>query len=176
MFTMHCMPKLAAIALAVAALMGTLLASPAPAAELKSAEVVGGWVGELPCPFTAAEPSASDATIVMFECVSGSMWEGTWVGHTLYRAAGTLDVVSGDIHATVDETLVGLVSATRAAGTLHLVGSVEVDGATGSMVVRERIVGGTGAFEGSSGTAVFDGAQVALVAGHGGYQGTWTHR
>jgi hypothetical protein len=71
MFTTHCMPKLAAIALAVAALMGTLLASPAPAAEPK---------------------------------------------------------------------------------------------------------GGTSAFEGSSGMVVFDGAQVALVAGHGGYQGTWTHR
>ena len=131
MFTMHRMPKVAAIALTVAALIGTLPASPACAAEMKSEEVVGGWVGELPCPFTTAEPSASDATTVMFECMSGSTWDGTWVGHTVYRVVGTLDVVTGDIHATVDETLVGLVSATRTVGTLHLVGSAEVDGATG---------------------------------------------
>lgn len=77
MFTMRCTPKPATIALAVAALIGTLLASPAPAAEPKSTEVVGGWVGALPCPFTSAKPSASSPTVVPFECVSGAIWDGT---------------------------------------------------------------------------------------------------
>lgn len=175
MITMRFSIKVAGIVLVVAGLTGTFLAPSVEAAELKTEDVVGGWVGELPCPFTSAEPSASGAATVAFECVSGTTWDGSWVGHTFYRVAGTLDVVRGDIHATVDETLVGAVSVTHAAGTLHLLGTVEVDGATGAMVVRERIAGGTGAFEGSSGTVVFDGSQVALVVGHGGYQGNWTH-
>jgi hypothetical protein len=172
MIAMRFFIKVAGIVLVAAGLTGTLPAPSVAAAELNTEDVVGGWVGELPCPFTSAEPSASGATTIAFECASGTTWDGSWVGHTFYRVAGTLDVVGGDIHAIVDETLVGLVSTTRAAGTLHLLGTVDVDGATGAMVVRERIVGGTGAFEGSSGTAVFDGSQLAL---HGGYQGSWMH-
>lgn len=175
MIAMRFFIKVAGIVLVTAGLTGTLPAPSVAAAELKTEGVVGGWFNGLPCPFTAAEPPASNSSTVAFECMSGSIWDGSWVGHTLYRVAGTLDVVTGDIHATVDETLLGVVSATRAAGTLHLVGTADVDGETGTLIVRERIVGGTGAFEGSSGTVVFDGAQVALVAGHGGYQGSWTH-
>jgi hypothetical protein len=175
MITIRSFVKAAGVALVAAGLVGSLLAPSVEAAESKTEDVVGGWLGELPCPFTSVAPSAGSATTVAFVCVSGTTWDGSWVGHTVYRVAGTLDVASGDIHATIDETLNGLVSATRAAGTLHLVGTVDVDGATGAIVVRERIVGGTGAFEGSSGTVEFDGAQVALVVGHGGYQGTWAH-
>jgi hypothetical protein len=159
----------------VVGLAGDVAPSPVRAAEVQSEEVVGGWLGELPCPFTAAKPSASAPRFVRFECVSGSTWDGVWVGHTVYKAVGTLDIATGDIHAIVGETLFGVISATRAAGTLKLIGTVDVDGATGTFLAWEQIVGGTGAFEGSSGDVVFEGFQAAAVAGHGGYHGTWTH-
>jgi hypothetical protein len=129
--------KGAGVAVVVAGLMGSGLFT-AEAGESTTEAVVGGWVGELPCPFTSAGPSAGRPTTILFECVSGTTWDGDWLGHTAYRAAGTLDVVSGDFHATLDETLTGLVSATRAGGTLHLLGTVDVVGATGALVVRER--------------------------------------
>ena len=155
----------------------TLTVAPPPVAavEFHAEDVVGGWVGELPCPFTSLTPGSGSTTTAAFECVSGTTWDGVWTGHTMYRVAGTLDVVSGDMHATIDETLIGLVAATQATGTLHLLGAVDVVGATGAAVVRERIVGGTGAFLRSSGTVEFDGTQVALAVGHGGYRGTWIH-
>jgi len=100
------------VALIVIALMSNTVMPRARAAEARTDEVVGGWFGELPCPFTAATPSPSTPTIVPFECVSGSTWDGTWVGHTVYRAEGTFDLATGDLHATVDETLFGVVSTT----------------------------------------------------------------
>jgi hypothetical protein len=174
MITMRAFIRFGGVTLVAAGLSGVFGSPPVGAGQLKTEDVVGGWLGELPCLFTSATPSAS-ARAVPFECVSGTAWDGAWVGHTTYRAVGTFDAASGDIHATIDETFVGLVSATRAAGTLHLLGTVDIDGASGTGLVRERLVGGTDAFDGSSGTVVFDGAQVAAVVGHGGYQGTWTH-
>ena len=175
MTTMRSIPKLVGMAITVTAAAGSLLVAPAAAAEPKAEEVRGGWFGALPCPFTSVSPPASSSTVVPFECVSGSMWDGAWAGQTAYRLVGTMDLVSGDIHATLDETLVGMVSATRRPGLLHLAGTVDVDGATDTLVVWERIIGGSGAFAGSSGTVVFDGFQAAAVVGHGGYHGTWTH-
>ena len=174
-FTMHRMLSLAALALAVAALVETLPASPAIADERKSTEVVGGWVGALPCPFIAGKPSASYPTVVPFECVSGSTWDGTWVGHTVYRATGSVDLLTGDLHGTVDETFVGVPGPSGAPGTLRFLGTVDADGATGSVVLRERIVAGTGGFAGSSGDVLFHGAHVGPLVAHGGYHGTWTH-
>jgi hypothetical protein len=168
--------KAAGVTLAAAGLIATLLMPSAGAAEFTTQTVIGGWIGELPCPFTSAAPSADNQSAVPFECVSGTTWDGAWVGHTVYRAVGTVDLVSGDFHATLDETLTGLVAATRQAGTLHLLGTVDVVGATGECVVHERMVGGTGAFAGSTGTVEFDGNQVAVALGHGGYHGTWSHR
>ena len=171
MVTMHSLTTFVGVAMALSG----LLATPVAATDPKAEEVLGGWFGELPCPFTSVVPSLSSPTIIPFECVSGSTWDGGWAGHTVYRAVGTLDLVSGDIHATVDETLVGVVAATQESGTLQLVGTVDIDGATGTFLARERIVGGTGAFEGSAGTVDFEGFQAAAVVGHGGYHGTWAH-
>jgi len=168
--------KGAGLAVAAVGLIASLLVPSAAAAESTTQNVVGGWVGELPCPYTALSPAAGGLTNVPFECVSGTTWDGAWVGHTVYRAVGTMNVLTGDFHATLDETLTGVIAATHAPGTLHLLGTVDVDGDTGECVVHERIVGGTGAFAGSIGTVEFDGNQLATVLGHGGYHGTWTHR
>lgn len=176
MTTTRALVRTAGLAVAGAGLITSLLTPSATAADTPTQPVLGGWIGELPCPFISASPTASSPTTVPFECVSGTTWDGDWVGHTVYRVVGTVDLVTGDLHATLDETLTGLVAATHGAGTLHLLGTVHVVGATGACVVRERIVGGTGAFEGSSGAVEFDGQQVAVAVGHGGYHGTWTHR
>jgi hypothetical protein len=168
--------KRAGLTLATTGLLGSVLMPSAAAAESITDNVIGGWVGELPCPYTSLSPFAGGSTGVPFECVSGTTWDGAWVGHTVYRAVGTMNLITGDFHATLDETLTGMVAAAHAPGTLHLLGTVDVDGLTGACVVHERMVGGTGAFEGSSGTVEFDGNQVATVLGHGGYHGRWTHR
>ena len=175
MTKLRSMPRVAAIAMVVAGFTVILPGPPVEAAELKAQEVVGGWLNELPCPFTSARPSTATPTVVPFECVAGSTWDGDWVGHTRYRLVGTMDLVTGDFHGKVDETLVGVVGATRVPGTMHLVGTFAVDGATGTVVVWEQILGGTGAFAGSSGTVVFEGTVLAAGTGHGGYHGTWTH-
>lgn len=148
--------------------------SPVGADELQTQPVVGGWIGALPCLITSVAPTSSSPTTVPLECVSSTTFTGSWTGHTVYRLSGVLDLLTGDLHGFVDETLVGVVTSTRAAGTLHLVGPLVVDGATSTVVVRERIVGGTGAFLGSSGIVEFVGLAVGGV-GQGGYHGTWTH-
>ena len=148
----------------------------AEAAVVKTEDLVGGWVGDLPCPLRSAELSAGNPMTVRFECVSGTTWDGDWVDYTVYRAVGVLDVVSGDSRTALDEALTGLLAATRAVGTPHRVGTVEVVAATGAVIERERMVGGTGAFAGSSGTVMSVGNQVGPVSGRGGYQGTWTLR
>lgn len=155
--------------------MGTLAVPPLRAAAFRTEDVVGGWVGELPCLVTSAAPSASAPTMLPIECVSGTTWLGSWTGHSLLRAFGTLDLATGDAHASIDETFFGVVTATRAPGALHLLGTVDLDEASHTIVVRERLVGGTGAFVGSSGTVVFEGLQVGPVVGQGGYHGTWMH-
>jgi hypothetical protein len=168
------MAKIALVLTASGGLMVPMVAPQARADEWPTQEVVGGWIGVLPCLITSAKPTSSSPTTVPFECVSGTTFNGSWTGHTVYRLSGTLDLLTGDLHGFVDETLVGIVTSTRAAGTLHLAGRLAVDGATSTVVVRERILAGTGAFLGSSGIVEFVGLGVGGV-GQGGYHGTWTH-
>ena len=136
--------------------------------------VMGGWIGELPCVFTSATPTPSRPTLLPISCTSGTTWDGDWAGHTHYVVAGTLDVVTGNFHGTIDETLIGMVTRSRAVGTLHLIGTVDLDGATNTLVVAESLAGGTGPFAGAGGNVTFEGVQASGVIGHGGYHGMWT--
>jgi hypothetical protein len=136
--------------------------------------VRGGWLGELPCGLTSVAPSPSTPTTLTFSCASGTTWDGVWAGHTHYVVNGTLDLVTGNASGTIDETLVGVVTASASPGTLHLVGTFDVDGATNTIEVDETLVGGTGAFAASHGHVTFEGVQLSGAAGHGGYHGTWT--
>jgi hypothetical protein len=173
MTRMRCVTKIAGVVVAATGLMASL-APPVRAEEPRTEDVVGGWVAELPCLVTSAAPALSTPTTVPLSCASGTTWDGSWTGHTFYRLSGTLDLVTGDFHGDVDEMLVGFVTVTRAAGTLHLVGTLDVDGASNTVVVGERIVGGTGAFGRSSGTVIFEGLALGTV-GQGGYHGAWMH-
>jgi hypothetical protein len=101
------------------------------------------------------------------------LWDGTWTGHTVFVATGTFNAASGDADATIDRTFVGFVTADRAAGTMHLIGTMHIDGASNTESIHERIVSGTGVFAGSTGRIVVEGISIAGVLGHGGYHGTW---
>jgi hypothetical protein len=149
--------------------------APVPSAEaavVETEDVLGGWIGEPPCPLTSAAPSAGNPTTVPFECVSGALW----VAHTAHRAVGTLDLVCGDFPATVDERLTALVATIRAAGTRHRMEMVAVVGVPAAVVLWEWMVGDTGAFAAPLGAVMSVGNQVGLVSGHPGYQGVGPHR
>jgi hypothetical protein len=138
-------------------------------------EIQGGWIGALPCVITAAIPEPGRPTTLRpATCTSGTVWDGVWTGQTHFVAVGTLDLVSGDLSATIDETFYGVTTEDRSYGTLHLLGTISIDGATSTARVHEVVVGGTGQFAGAMGDVVFEGTQVSAVSGHGGYHGWWS--
>lgn len=137
-------------------------------------EIHGGWIGVLPCiPMAAAPEPGQPTTLRRFTCTSGTFWDGAWTGQTHFVATGTLDLMSGDGSATIDETFYGVATGDRSHGTLHLVGTVILDGATSTLRVHEGVVGGTGQFADATGDVVFEGTQLGAVIGHGGYHGWW---
>lgn len=151
---------------------GSLLLLPGPAATAASkgtSTVHGGWVGEMPCVITAATPNTDAPTVVPVTCESGTTWDGAWTGHTHYVITTTADLATGDSSGTIDETFIGVDTATSTPGTLHLTGTVTANGADNTLVVDEHIVGGSGAFDGMTGHAVFEGTQLSGLVGHGGY-------
>jgi hypothetical protein len=163
-------------ALAFAA-AGSLLLLHGPAATASpnaTPTVYGGWVGELPCLITAAAPNPAAPTVVPLTCRSGTTWDGAWTGHTHYVITTTADLATGDSSGTIDETFVGVDTATSSPGTLHLTGTVTTHGADNTLVVTEQIVGGTGAFASTTGNAVFEGTQLSGLLGHGGYHASIT--
>ena len=129
--------------------------------------VRGGWVGVLPC--VPLPGTTLTGTRLHLRCVSGTAWDGAWSGQTSYVVTADTDLVTGNTKGTIDETLTGIDTATQRPGTLHLNGSLQVDGATNTIQVEESIIDGTGAFSHLSGHATFEGVQVSGAAGHGGY-------
>jgi hypothetical protein len=129
--------------------------------------VRGGFLAPVPCAVTSIDPSGA------FSCTSVEVWDGVWNGVNHYTASGHIDVLTGDVHARVDETFTGVALPEQTSGTLHLFARVDVDGATNAQHVDARIVGGTGDFTGSSGRVSFDGVQISGLVGHGGYSGVW---
>ena len=160
-----------AILVAASALVASTLHVAAASSGRQS--VQGGWVGELPCAVTSVRP-APGLTTARATCVSGTTWDGAWTGHTRYVVSGTFHLLSGDFNGSIDETFTGVATADRSFGTLHLLGSITVYGATNTIVIDERIVGGTQNFTGTTGRVVFVGVQYSGVVGHGGYSGYWT--
>jgi hypothetical protein len=151
---------------------GSLVLLPGPAATAApkvTSTVYGGWVGELPCVVTAATLNTGGPAVVPVTCESGTTWDGAWTGHTRYVIATTADLATGDSSGTIDETFIGVDTATSTPGTLHLTGTVTAHGADITLVVDEHIVGGSGAFDGMTGHAVFEGTQLSGLVGHGGY-------
>jgi hypothetical protein len=138
-------------------------------------EIQGGWIGALPCvPTTATPEPGQPTTLRPYTCTSGTFWDGGWTGQTHFVATGTLDLVSGDASMTIDETFSGVATEDRSHGTLHLLGTITLDGATSTARIHEVIVGGTGQLADAVGDVVFEGTQLSAVGGHGGYHGWWS--
>lgn len=135
--------------------------------------VGGGYVSILPTTFTHVAVNRHHPREVRFSLIGGSVWDGSFTGETYYTAEGTLDVVSGDAAGTIDERLVGVVTATHRRGVLHVAGTFRVDGATDALIVRETILGGTGPFTRSKGWLEFDAFILPTSTGYGGYHGVW---
>jgi hypothetical protein len=168
------MTKRGSTLLAMAAVLA-VMAGPAPGRASTETIVRGGYLSVLPTTFTSVAVDRHHPTLVTFTLVGGSIWDGSFTGHTYYKAAGTLDLTSGDAWGTVDERLIGIVTATRKVGTLHVAGTFRVDGATDTAIVAENIIGGAGAFAGSTGWLEFDAFLLPTSTGYGGYHGVWRH-
>jgi hypothetical protein len=161
------------VLVAAGAAVLTLLVPANASAKAHAQPVRGGWVGALPCAFTSLTPSSSDPTQDAFSCVSGTVWDGSWTGQTMYTAQGTINLLTGDARGTLDETFYGVSTLDQTTGTLHFLERFFVQGATDTIHIDLKLTGGTGDWVGSRGTATFDGVQASGVAGHGGYSGTW---
>lgn len=159
----------------VLSVLAVVMAGSAPVRASTETDVRGGYLSVLPTTFTSLKPQPGHPTRASFTLVGGSEWDGSFLGQTYYTAAGTIDLVTGDASGTVDERLVGLVTATRKRGVLHVAGTFEVDGASNTALVLEKILGGTGAFAGSQGWLEFDAFLLPTSTGYGGYHGVWKH-
>lgn len=144
------------------------------AAAPRTAQVQGGWIEALPCPFTTLAPVAGHPTTVSFSCTAGTIWDGTWTGQTHFVIKGTMDLVSGDGTGTADETFVGSALADHSQGSLHFLGDWTLYGASNSYRGHEVIVDATGQFAGAKGEVTFEGMVAGLLGGHGGYRGWWS--
>jgi hypothetical protein len=155
----------------VAALVaGLLVASsqPALASSPRTEHVAGDWVNALPPVITAYDPATGH-----FSGSGSSVWTGSWTGTTTWTTTGTLDLLTGDVEGTLDETFDGR-SADGDNGTLHFIETYTVDGATSRIHIDARLVDGSGDFAGSRGRVTFDGLSLPSGQGGGTYAGRWT--
>jgi len=104
-------------------------------------EVRGAFLAPIPCLFTKIHPVTGS-----FTCASVEYWDGVLNGVNRYTATGTFDLVSGDVHGTVDEVFTGVALPDRSRGTLHFAATFSVDGATNAQHVDAHIIGSGGGF------------------------------
>jgi hypothetical protein len=161
----------APVAVAATIAATTTAATAAAAAAPSRTAVTGSWVDDVPCTPTDVHPNPFHPTTLKGRCTGSSVWSGSFDGVTHYTTHGTTDLVTGDSRARIKETFIGVDSATDKVGTLHLKGTVVQDGSTLTMVVKERVTGGTGAFAKAHGHLRYEGVDTSLVGGAGGYRG-----
>ena len=146
-----------------------LVASPAALASSPRTEhVEGDWVNSLPPVITAYDPGSGH-----FSGSGSSVWTGSWSGTTTWTTTGTLNLLTGDVEGTLDETFDGS-SADGGRGTLHFTETYTVDGATSKIHIDATLLDGTGDFAGSRGRVTFDGLSLPSGQGGGTYTGSWT--
>lgn len=147
----------------------------APPALAKQADrdhtVAGTWQTLVPVTLTSYQPSASDPTTGTYTGVGSTLWQGTWTGVTHYSISGTANLVTGAGSGTLTETFIG--RATDAGqGTLDFTETYTLDTA-GHLLIRARIIGGTGDFHNAKGAVRFEGMEIGIVTGNGTYSGRW---
>jgi hypothetical protein len=164
---------MAAMALAVGAIGAapTFAATSAQPSAHGHAHVTGSWVDDVPCVPTKTRLDPVDSTSLLGSCTGSSVWVGHFDGVTHYTTHGYTNLLSGDGRARITETFIGIDTATHQTGTMRLKGTVVQNGETLRMVVKERVVGGTGAFAHQRGRLRYAGVDTSLVGGAGHYNG-----
>jgi hypothetical protein len=101
-------------------------------------------------------------------CAGAGPFDGGWTGiaYDTYRI--TVDT-AGNASGVSDSWLYARYMGDGTYGGLHFKGTFSIDAATGSFQESARIVGGTCAFAGSSGSISFTGQE-----SHGGYVASWS--
>jgi hypothetical protein len=153
----------AALAATAVSLLATCSAS---GATKRATPLRGTWQQIINCLPTSYNPLNEQV-----HCVGSSSWSGTWTGTTSYTFDGTANLLTGDSSGTVHEVFTGKASD-GTTGTLTFVETERVIGATSKIHIEATIVGASGGFAGSTGTAAFDGTDT-LLTGSGSYAGTW---
>lgn len=145
-------------------------------AAADNAKIRGNWYDDgAPCliPTGGAPGPGVPPESVSFGCVGGSVYDGDWIGHTIYSAQGTVDLETGDVHATADQWFTGIYGRDGSFGSVHFSSIVDANLWTGEFYDSSVIVGGTGAFAGSRGRIEFTG--FVLTRGlAGSYVGSWS--
>lgn len=144
-------------------------ASPAGAGSRPTrTEVRGGWFNEagfVPLSATAT----SDPDVYKMDFTGGSIWDGSFDGHTVIRGTALMNVTTGAVSGSYTEVFYGTYEPDGRTGSVTTKGRFVSD-ENSTFKARARIVGGSCGFTGSRGTIAYDGLSV-----HGGYVGTWIH-
>lgn len=128
--------------------------------------VRGGYINDLGCVPTGPPSPTDDAQAVELQCTGQSMWNGDFTGRTVAHISATV-ATSGRMYGTYEEMFVGTYMGDMSYGGLLTKGYLEID-ENGQFLARAKIVSGTCAWAGSTGTMNFDG-----TAAYGGYVGQW---
>jgi hypothetical protein len=151
----------------------TIITLPAGA---DNAKIRGNWYDDgSPCliPTGGSLGPGLPPTSVSFGCVGGSVYDGDWIGHTIYTAQGTVDFATGDVHATATQWFTGIYARDGSFGSVHFSSILNANLSTGEFYDSSVILGGTGAFAGSRGRIEFTG--FVLTRGlAGSYEGSWS--
>lgn len=94
---------------------------------------------------------------ISFGCIGGSIYDGDLIGHTVYTAWGTVNLETGDVHATAEQWFTGVYARDGGFGTLHFRSVVDANLSTGEFRDWSVILGGTFSFAGSRGWLDFTG-------------------
>lgn len=166
------------VTIAVAVLVLVSINLPGGSAKPKSERrgqthtaAAGGWEGTPP-----AIPTSIDPETGRFEVVGHAVWNGTWVGVSVFEMTGTVDLATGDYVATATTEFTGTWLVEGSHGKLFWTESMTGNLITGEFSGTFDIVRGSGdpAFECSSGHFTWSGFSPAF-ASYGGYSGTWIH-
>lgn len=131
----------------------------------------GGPCGPADRPAVPAVPPSTPLQPIHMWCTGTAVADGTWTGTWVEQVEGYLDPNTGSSVGTADETLTGLDPGDGTHGSLHVIEHFTVDGSTSTLTCTGTIVGGTGDWDGSSGTYACEGINV--LPGHGGWRATW---
>jgi hypothetical protein len=142
-------------------------AVPAGAKTVKTTKtvVVGGYVNDIACIPNAAPTVVGEE--IFLSCLGGSIWDGAWTGHTQFELHTSYDL-EGNAVGHYRETLHGVYLPDGSAGSITFEGTIWIDGPSTQFYATSKIVGGTCAFAGSSGTATASGQEV-----NGSYRAEW---